>query len=292
VAAESEWSSKSLSLDHQLASTRDQLSKVKAENVYLSEEKLKYERLAEAKEITTKEVEDRLAQATSTNAAMTRQLQHIQAEMKNALRRAEVAEDFQHRLQAEGTNLLQTLDEMRPKIVELTGTKLDLSEKVETLESALRNRDLTISQLENELNESRDSLQQSEEYWKNKTAQQERQVVNAEKATADIQKEYVELQGELKVLLASLRNLESERLNSHQEASRHLQEMERLSHVNQLQEEQCDMLKHELEAIRKSYVCKFHYISCQHALIIFIFRMTSGIFWSELRMRSKFCAPS
>lgn len=220
----------------------------------LSEEKLKYERQAEVNEKSTNEVKEQLDQATSTITAMTRQLQHTQAELKNALRRAEDAEYLQRSLQIEGTNLMQSLDEMRPKIVELTGVRLDLSEKVGTLESALRNRDLTISQLENDLNESRDNFEQREEYWKNKVIQQERQVGNAERITADIQNGYVELQEEHNVLLASLRNLEAERSNYHQEASRHLQEIERLSHLMQIQEEQRNTLNHELEAVRHSYV--------------------------------------
>ena len=227
---------------------------MEAEHKNLSGEKLKYERQAKANEKTTKEVKEQLDKATSTITTMTRQLQHTQTELKNALRRAEEAEYLQRSLQTEGTNLMQSLDEMRPKIVELTGTRLDLSDKIETLESALRNRDLTISQLENDLNESRDNFELREEYWKNKVVQQERQVDDAERATSDIQNGYAELQEEINVLLASLRNLEAERSNNHQEASRHLQEIERLSHLTQIQEEQLDTLNHELEAIRHSFV--------------------------------------
>jgi chromosome segregation ATPase len=254
TTAESEWKSKSSTLELQLDSTRDHLFQVEAEYKNLSGEKLKYERQAEANEKNTNEVKEQLDQATSTITATTRQLQHTQTELKDALRRAEDAEYLQRSLQTEGTNLMQSLDEMRPKIVELTSVRLDLSEKVETLESALRNRDLTISQLENDLNESRDNFEQRDEYWKNKVVQHERQVGNAERVSADIQNGYVELQDELNVLLASLRNLEAERSNNHQEASRHLQEIERLSHLTQIQEEQLDTLNHELEATRHSFV--------------------------------------
>lgn len=241
-------------MDLQLASAREQLFKLEADYKHLSEDKLKYATQAEANDNVAKEVKEQLAEATSTLVAMTRQLQHTQTEVKNALRRAEDAENLQQSLQAEGTNLMRSLDEMRPKIVELTGARLDLSEKVETLESALRNRDLTISQLETDLDETRDKLQQSEEYWKRKNSQQERRVADAERATADIQNGYIELQEEFNVLLVNVRNLEAERLNNHQEASRHLQEIERVSRENQLQGEQLDTLDHELEVVRKSYV--------------------------------------
>jgi myosin protein heavy chain len=188
ATSKSEWSSKSLSLEHELASTRVQLCKVEAEYKDLSEEKLKYKQEAEANENTSKLVKEQLTQATSTITAITRQLQHTQNELKNTLRRAEDAETLQQSLQSEGTNLMRSLDEIRPKIVELTGARLDLSEMVENLESDLRNRDLTISQLENDLNETRDNLEQSDVYWKNKVAQGEQQVADAEKATADIQR--------------------------------------------------------------------------------------------------------
>ena len=268
TSAESEWSSKSSSLELQLDLTRDQLSKVEAEYKHLFEEKLECEQQAEAKENATNDVKDQLDRANSTITATTRQLHHTRTELKNALRRAEEAEYLQQSLQTEGTNLMRSLDEMRPKIVELTGVRLDLSEKVETLESALQNRDLTISQFENDLNESRHNFEQREEYWKNKVAQQEQQVADAERVTAETQNGYIELQEELNILLASLRKLEAERSNNHQEASRHLQEIERLSHLTQLQEGQLETLKHELEAIRHSYV-KFLHSSTTRAEIFF-----------------------
>lgn len=252
--SKSNLSSKSLSLELELVSTRDQLFNVEAEYKRLSEEKLKYIQQAETLENATSEVKEQLAQATSTTTSMMRQLQHTQTELRSALRRAEDAESLQQSLQTEGTNLMRSLDEMRPKIVELTDARLDLSERVETLESAVRIRDLTITQLENELNESRNDLEQSKEYGKDTVLEQERRVAEAEKVIADIQRGYVELQEEHDVLLVSLRNLEVERSNNHQEASRHLQEIDQLSHMTQLQEEQLEVLKHELEAIKKSYV--------------------------------------
>ena len=193
-------------------------------------------------------------EATSTVATLTRQIQHNQNELKHALRRAEDAENIQQNLQAEGTNLMRSLDEMRPKIVELTGAKVDLMEKVENLERALRNRDSTIVQLENDLGEVRGNLELVEQVWKEKVTHQEKQYAGAQEITADMQKAYSELQGELEVALASLRNLEAQRSNHHQDASRRLEENDRLSHRTRMQEDELNALKRELETARKSHV--------------------------------------
>lgn len=206
-------------------------------------------------ESAIKDLRDELSQANSAMMTMTRQLQHTQTELKNALRRAEDAENTQKSLQSEGTNLMRSLDEMRPKIVELTDVKLELSEKVDSLERALKSRNWTIAQLENELGEVRGSLDHSDEVWKNKFAQQEKRLVDCMNGTVDVQKAYDVLQEELDTTLASLRNLEAQRANHYQELSRHLKEIEHLSHLSQTQAEEIDALRHELVVVKKSYVC-------------------------------------
>ncbi|KDR85624.1 hypothetical protein GALMADRAFT_52935, partial [Galerina marginata CBS 339.88] len=141
---------------------------------------------------------------------------------------------------------------MRPKIVELTAAKLDLAEKVEGLEHTLRNRDSIIVQLENDLGEARDQNEQTEGIWKERLAEQEKRHREIQNGSVDIQRAYAELQEELDTALASLRNLESQRTNQHQEASRRLEEIERLTVHSQTQEEELDSLRHELEARRKA----------------------------------------
>jgi chromosome segregation ATPase len=252
---EPEWTSKMSTLDSQLASTHDRLSKIEAERNHLSQENVLLQQQSKKVEGAIKDLREELAQANSAMTTTTRQMQHTQTELKNALRRAEDAENIQKSLQSEGTNLMRSLDEMRPKIVELTGVKLDLSEKMDSLERALKSRDLTIAQLENELGEVRDNLEHSDKIWKDKVAHQEKRLVDGMNGTADMQKAYDELQEELDTALASLRNLETQRANHPQELRRHLEEIEHFSHLSQSQAEELDTLKHELVVAKKAHVC-------------------------------------
>lgn len=213
--------------------------------------------MSEAHETTIKGHQEKLASAESSLTGQARQIQSIQTELKNANRRADDAEKTQKSLQAEGTKLMQALDEMRPKIVELTAVKLELGEKIESLEHTIRNRDSVIVQLENDLGEARQQNEQMEEVWKQRLAEQEKRHREVQNGSADIQKAYNELQEDLDTALASLRNLESERTNQHQEASRRLEEIERLQHLTQTQGEELENLRRELEARRKSHVCHF-----------------------------------
>ncbi|KAG1774043.1 hypothetical protein EV702DRAFT_1180990 [Suillus placidus] len=72
------------------------------------------------------------------------------SDLRAANRRAEEAERTQKDLQTEGTRLMQSLDEMRPKFVELTSTKMDLMERIDKLEHEKNSRDTFISKLETE----------------------------------------------------------------------------------------------------------------------------------------------
>ncbi|KJA13830.1 hypothetical protein HYPSUDRAFT_95116, partial [Hypholoma sublateritium FD-334 SS-4] len=114
-----------------------------------------------------------------------------------AIRRAEDAERMQQSLQAEGTSLMRALDAMQSKIVELTGAKLDLAEKVESLEHTVRSRDTFISQLENDLGEAREETERIEKAWEEKLAEQEKRHREIQNGTTDIQKAHAELQEEL-----------------------------------------------------------------------------------------------
>jgi predicted nucleic acid-binding Zn-ribbon protein len=93
--------------------------------------------------------------------------------------------------------------------------------------------------------------------WKERLAAQEKRHREAQTGTSDVQKAYIELQEELDTALVSLRNLESQRTNSHQEAARRLEEIEQLKDQSQTQGEELDALRHEVEARRKAHVRGF-----------------------------------
>ncbi|KAF8910037.1 hypothetical protein CPB84DRAFT_1347827 [Gymnopilus junonius] len=253
AATEAKLTTQISEFQNEITKIRQELSTVKEERGSLSHEQSRLQQLTEAHENTIKGHEEKLVAAASSISGQTRQIQSIQGELKNANRRADDAEKTQKNLQAEGTKLMQALDEMRPKIVELTAVKLELSEKIESLEHTIQNRDGVILQLENDLGEARDQNEQMEEVWKQRLTEQEKRHKEVQNGSADIQKAYNELQEDLETTLASLRNLESERANQHQEASRRLEEIEHLRHFSQTQGEELESLRRELEARKKSH---------------------------------------
>jgi myosin protein heavy chain len=241
-------------LDEKLLQMRSHLTDLSTERDELSQAKTNLQQQVEKNESAVQELQDKLAQAAAAVSTNTRQLQTTQNDLRSALRRADDAERTQKNLQTEGTELMRSLEEMRPKIVELTGAKLDLAEKVESLEHSLRSRDSVIAQLESDLEESLDKYEQSEQVWKGKLASQEKRQMDAQGSSADLQKAYTEVQEELDSALVSLRSLEAQRTNQHQEASRRLEEIARLSSLSHTQGQELDALRQELEARQKAHV--------------------------------------
>lgn len=247
-------------LDEQLLQMRSHHSDLSTERDELSQAKIILQQQVEKNESAVQELQDKLVLAASAISTNTRQLQTTQTDLRIALRRADDAEKTQKSLQAEGTELMRSLEEMRPKIVELTGAKLDLAEKVESLEHNLRNRDSVIAQLESDLDELRDKHEQMEQVWKGKLASQEKRQLEAQSSSSDLQRAYDEIQEELDSALVSLRSLESQRTNQHQEASRRLEEISQLSSLSHAQGKELDALRQELEASQKAHVCRHRII--------------------------------
>lgn len=257
-----------------------------------SQENLRLQSLVKSHETSIEEHQEKLVQAASTLATMTRQLQSAQNELKVANRRADDAEKTQQSLQGEGTNLMRALDEMRPKIVELTDAKLELAEKVASLEHTIRSRDSVIVQLENDLEEARDLNGETEATWKERLAEQERRHKEAQMGASDIQKAYTEHQEELDTALASLRNLETQRANSHQEATRRLEEIERLKDQIESQGEELDALRHEIEARRQVHVTSTLISLLEIILTFFFSRMRNRISWIAPKTRLRPCGQN
>lgn len=250
---ETEWTTQKSLLEESLAGTREKLSSSEKALDNSSQENARLQTVVRSHETSIEECKEKLAKAASALATITRQLQNAQNELKVANRRADDAEKTQKSLQGEGTNLMRALDEMRPKIVELTDTKLELAERVESLEHTIRSRDSVIVQLENDLEEARHLNGETEATWKERLAEQEKRHKEAQSGASDIQKAYREREEELDTALASLRNLEAQRANSHQEASRRLEEIELLKDQIQSQGEELDALRHEVDARRKAH---------------------------------------
>jgi myosin protein heavy chain len=200
------------------------------------------------------ELQGKLAQAVADLAASNRQLQHAQSELQSATRRAEDAEQTQKDLQAEGTSLMRSLDEMRSKFVELTGIKSEQAERIDGLDHTVRGRDATIVELEATLEEVRDAKEQVEKRSQELSVRHEKERLLAQSDSSELHKAYVELQNELDAATASLHNLEAERSNHHQEAARRLEEIERLDSSSRAQSEELSVVLKELTARRNAQV--------------------------------------
>jgi chromosome segregation ATPase len=186
-------------------------------------------------------------QSASAKEALERQLHSFQVETRNAVKRAEAAERIQQDLQNEGSSLMGSLDEMRPKIVELTDLKLELSEKLSRLELAVRDRDGVIAQFESSLHTAQDQNESLNAKLLETETAREKDRSTAQETQDDLQKGYAELETELSDALASIRELELERAGQRQLASRQLEELDRMTATSQSLKEDIASLNQELE---------------------------------------------
>lgn len=198
------------------------------------------------------ELQQKLALAASELVANARQLQIAHSDLRAANRRAEEAEKMQKDLQAEGSNLMRSLDEMRPKIVELTTDKAELSNKIDSLEHALRRRDATIADLENAVEEIRDEHGDASKAREDVLTQREKEHASVRTSLAEMQKAYSDLQVELDDAHASLQTLETDRSTHYQVVAHQSDEIERLTSSLHRQAEEFSAIKHDLAQRKRS----------------------------------------
>ncbi|KAG6851371.1 hypothetical protein H0H93_005769 [Arthromyces matolae] len=230
-----------------------QLASVSSNKDALGEEKAGMEARLRTAEQALAEMQEKLVAAASTIATNSRQLQTTQHQLKSAIRRAEDAEKFQKDLQNEGTNLMRTLNEMRPKIDELTGEKLDLTEKIGSLTMELRNSADTVSHLTDKLQTATDAKAELTKKIEERAAEHERESALALSNSSDLQKAYDELQKNLEEANASIRDLEAERSKHHQETARQMKELEQLASTAENQSEELHTMQDELDIVRSAH---------------------------------------
>jgi chromosome segregation ATPase len=231
---------------------QQELSSATADRNELSQEKSSLHSQSAMAQKAFTEVQEKLTMALTELATSSRQLHGAQAELRNANRRAEEAEKTQKDLQTEGTNLMRSLDEMRPKIVELTGVKLELGEQVDALEQAMRSRDATIMQLESAVDEIRDQKESAEKLRAEILAAHLKEQSSAMENSTELQKAFAELQAEFEISRASVLTLEAERSRHHQAASRQLEEIDRLTNVLQTQAEELSSTQRECAELQNA----------------------------------------
>lgn len=244
---EANWQSRHTELEKLHNSLEEQLSSVSTERDNLSQEKATLHSYAESRQSSIDELKLKLAQTASELATSVRALQQNQAELKAANRRADEAEKAQADLQAEGIGLMRSLEEMRPKIVELTDTKLDLGDRVENLSKAVRTRDDTILQLEGAIEELREKHSRADSRIGELTNVLTKERSTSDESTTELQRAYADIQKELEEARTSADTLGNERAEYRSMAAQRTQEVDRLSASVQAYTEQLALLKEELD---------------------------------------------
>lgn len=145
---------------------------------------------------------------------------------------------------------MQSLNEMRPKIVELTGQKLELTEKVDELEKLIRTHEGSSSALEAALDYLKAENQELAHKVDLADNDRERERNTAEQDSSQLQIAYKELQREFEAASTDVRKLEADRLASTQEAARSLDELEVLTATSRSQEVELVSLRQHIEEIQ------------------------------------------
>jgi chromosome segregation ATPase len=138
-------------------------------------------------------------------ASLKTQVHNLQSELK----RKGGAEETVKSLQGENVELMQSLNEVRDKVVQLSGEKMDLTERVEGAERALRSREDTIAQLELELQRA-EAVKAETDALKGDHG---KQVQRLETILVEHQQAYAALQGEMDEMSKGVQSLNGERTN-------------------------------------------------------------------------------
>lgn len=223
-----------------------QLNSITEGRVTLETEKASLEQSSQSKDAMVAGLNGQLAQAVAEINDQKRQVQALQGDLRVAHRRLDDSEKAQKKLQAEGTNLMRSLDELRPKVVELTEDKVQLSDKVAHITHTLHDRDATIATLESTLEEARQETEKVQDEWRMKISKLEEEQTLAVSSSSDRDKAFAELQNELEEAFDSVRTLELERQSLRQLSESRQQEVEYLTNTTQSQMNEMDRLQGEL----------------------------------------------
>lgn len=227
-----------------------ELTDVTKERDALMAHKTSLEQSGQDKDATIAGLHAQLASAGTEISSQKRQVQTLQNDLRAAQKRVDDSERTQQRLQSEGTNLMRSLDELRPKVIELTEDKVQLSEKLAHLEHALRDRDGVISSLETSLEEAKQERESFQTEWKTKLSKAEQEQSQAATSSSEMEQGFSELQKELDNALDSIRALETERQSLRQDAQARLKEVEQLSNNWRSQAAEITKLQYELNERR------------------------------------------
>ncbi|KAG1754798.1 uncharacterized protein EDB91DRAFT_1095641 [Suillus paluster] len=247
--AEAEWKAKHAGLEEQHSSLQEHIHSANQDRDALLEERASLQSQVNFNQGAVKQLQQKLGEVASELSSSDRALQNAHGDLRAAIRRAEEAERTQKDLQTEGTRLMQSLDEMRPKFVELTSTKMELMERIDKLEHEMNSRDTFISKLELALNEAMEREAEAAKAHKESGTSQEKDKVSLQQAIVELQQGYAELQAELESSQAAVLTLEGDRTQLRQIEARQLEIIDRLS----VESDQHSQAMSRLESDLRSY---------------------------------------
>lgn len=234
-------------LQTSFATIKEDLSSVNSERDSLLSLKETLTIQVRTAERTTADLESKLGQSTSELSNLARQLDSTQAELRSAIRKADDAEHTQQSLQGEARGLMDSLNELRPKVVALTGEKLELSEKVDQLTRSVTQRDASISELESLLDQLQQTNSEAQARYDQLVKERDSETATTEKSIAVLQQSYDDLQQQYADTVASSRELEADRSRQRQIAIRQQEEIDNLQIDKRAQNEEISTLQERLE---------------------------------------------
>lgn len=247
--SETEWKAKHTSLEEQHLSLQERIHSANQNRDALLEERASLQSQVNFNQSAIKQLQQKLGEVASELSSSDRALQNAHSDLRVANRRAEEAERTQKDLQTEGTRLMQSLDEMRPKFVELTSTKMDLMERIDKLEHEKNSRDTFISKLENALSEAMEREAEAAQGHKEADSLHEKDKSSLQQSIIELQQGYAELQAELESSQAAVLGLEGDRTQLRQIEARQLEIIDRLS----VESDQHSQVMSRLESDLRSY---------------------------------------
>lgn len=252
TSAEADWQAKHDKLSADLETGKSALAAAtgEREKVLLEHSTLK------SKHSTSQQLLSHLqAQSSQTSSQLSvssRQLSSTQAELTSVNKRLDQADETVKRLQKENMDLLNGLNEMRPKIVELNEDKVELGERIESLQSELRTRDGIIGALETDLAQTSARVAELEDNDGDRNKLHTQQLERLERMTTEHQQAYHSLEAELSESQAVVRDLTTERTSARQ-AANHLQaELDSLGAQHRETRQEMQVLRGELDERAKS----------------------------------------
>jgi chromosome segregation ATPase len=157
-----------------------------------------------------------------------KKVKSLQNELAAAKKRADETEAAHKNLQNENVGLMASLNEMRPRLMQLTEEKLNLTEAIEKLEEDRHVHDKTVSELEGNIEELQARCEALEEEKAKLEGSLEAERDGMDQDMERLQQALSQTEAELQRAVSSAKDLETERGMYRQAVERYQVEMDKL----------------------------------------------------------------